>query len=70
MRFIRFLTVYFIVAGGAVLLAPESMGKLSRWFGPLRPAPALTEPHSNLRDKRRACRIGERKETPGYMTTG
>jgi hypothetical protein len=32
MRFIRFLTVYIIVAGGAVLLAPESMGKLSRWF--------------------------------------
>jgi hypothetical protein len=32
LRFIRFLTVYIIVAGGAVLLAPESMGKLSRWF--------------------------------------
>ena len=32
MRFIRFLTVYIIVAGGAVLLAPESMSKLSRWF--------------------------------------
>jgi hypothetical protein len=32
MRFIRFLTVYIIVVGGAVLLAPESMGKLSRWF--------------------------------------
>jgi hypothetical protein len=32
MRFIRFLTVYIIVAGGAVLLASESMGKLSRWF--------------------------------------
>ena len=32
MRFIRILTVYTIVVGGAVLLAPESMGKLSRWF--------------------------------------
>jgi hypothetical protein len=32
MRFIRFLTVYIIVVGGAVLLAPESMAKLSRWF--------------------------------------
>ena len=32
LRFIRFLTVYIIVAGGAVLLAPESMGKVSRWF--------------------------------------
>ena len=32
MRFNRFLTVYIIVVGGAVLLAPESMGKLSRWF--------------------------------------
>jgi hypothetical protein len=32
MRFIRFLTVYNIAVGGAVLLAPESMGKLSHWF--------------------------------------
>jgi hypothetical protein len=32
MRFIRFQTVYIIVVGGLVLLAPESMGKLSRWF--------------------------------------
>jgi hypothetical protein len=32
MRFIRFLTVYIIVVGGALLLAPESMAKLSRWF--------------------------------------
>ena len=32
MRFIRFLTVYIIVVGGAVLLAPESMSRLSRWF--------------------------------------
>ena len=32
MRFIRFLTEYIIVVGGAVLLAPESMAKLSRWF--------------------------------------
>ena len=32
MRFIRFLTVYIIVVGGAILLAPESMRKLSRWF--------------------------------------
>ena len=31
-RFIRFLTVYIIIVGGAVLFAPESMGKLSRWF--------------------------------------
>lgn len=32
MRFIRFLTAYIIVAGGAILFAPESMAKLSRWF--------------------------------------
>jgi uncharacterized protein YjeT (DUF2065 family) len=31
-RFIRFLTVYIIVVGGAILIAPESMRKLSRWF--------------------------------------
>ncbi len=32
MRFIRFSSIYVIVAGVALLLAPESMGKLSRWF--------------------------------------
>ena len=32
MRFIRFLTVYIIVGGAAALLAPDSVGKLSRWF--------------------------------------
>jgi hypothetical protein len=32
MRFIRFLTVYSIVGGAVALLAPEIMGKLSRWF--------------------------------------
>jgi uncharacterized protein YjeT (DUF2065 family) len=31
-RFIRFFTAYIIVVGVAVLLAPESMSKLSRWF--------------------------------------
>ena len=32
MRFIRFLAVYTIVGGAAALLAPNSVGKLSRWF--------------------------------------
>jgi len=32
MRFIRFLTAFIIVGGAVILLAPESMGKLSRWF--------------------------------------
>ena len=32
-RFIRFLTAYIILVGAAVLLAPKSMSKLSRWFG-------------------------------------
>ena len=32
MRFTRFSSIYVIVAGLALLLAPESMGKLSRWF--------------------------------------
>ena len=32
MRIIQFLTVYILMGGGAVLLAPESMAKLSRWF--------------------------------------
>jgi len=31
-RFVHFLTVYIIVVGGAVLLAPERMSKLSRGF--------------------------------------
>jgi hypothetical protein len=31
-RLIRFLAIYTIVGGAATLLAPESMGKLSRWF--------------------------------------
>jgi hypothetical protein len=32
MRFIRFLTVYTILGGAAALLAPDSVGKLTRWF--------------------------------------
>jgi hypothetical protein len=32
MRFIRFLAIYTSVGGAVTLLAPESMGKLSRWF--------------------------------------
>ena len=32
MRDIRFLTVYIIEVGGAVLIAPESIAKLTRWF--------------------------------------
>jgi hypothetical protein len=32
MRFLRFLTAYIILVGVAVLFAPESMSKLSRWF--------------------------------------
>lgn len=32
MRFIRFFTVYIIVGGAAVLLAPETMGRFSRWL--------------------------------------
>jgi hypothetical protein len=32
MRFFRFLTAYIIVVGGAILLAPESMRKISLWF--------------------------------------
>jgi hypothetical protein len=31
-RFIRFLAIYAITGGAATLLAPESMGKVSRWF--------------------------------------
>jgi hypothetical protein len=31
-RFIQFLIAYIIVGGAAALLAPESMGKLGRWF--------------------------------------
>jgi hypothetical protein len=29
---IRLLTVVYIVGGAAALFAPESVGKLSRWF--------------------------------------
>jgi hypothetical protein len=31
-RFTWFLAVYAIVTGAAILLAPEHMGRLSRWF--------------------------------------
>jgi len=31
-RFIQFLSVYAILGGAAALLAPESMGRLCRWF--------------------------------------
>jgi hypothetical protein len=31
-RFLRFLTAYIIVGGAAAVLAPDSVGKLSRWF--------------------------------------
>lgn len=31
-RFTRFLAVYIIVGGAAALIAPNSVGKLSRWF--------------------------------------
>lgn len=31
-RILRSLAILYIVGGGAALLAPESIGKLSRWF--------------------------------------
>jgi hypothetical protein len=31
-RFTRFLAIYAIVVGAAVLLAPGRIGRLSRWF--------------------------------------
>ena len=32
MGIIRFIAIYAIVGGAAALLAPNSMGKLGRWF--------------------------------------
>jgi hypothetical protein len=31
-RFTLFSSIYVLVVGATILLAPESMGKLSRWF--------------------------------------
>ena len=36
-RIVRVLAAVYVVGGLATLLAPESMGRFTRWFGNLQP---------------------------------